>query len=246
MSPNLLSEMLHEKLHELILETSAGDRLLSEPKLAQQFGVSRATLREAMRTFETQGFIYRRQGVGTFVIHPSQVIETGLEELESIHSLAKQIGLHVEMGAYQFDRRDADKDEREIFGLPRGDKVVEVTWVMEAESRPAAYLVDILPESVLSLDTLHRDFNGSVLDLLLDRDDFSLTTSRTEINAVAAEPEIAKALGIQRRDVVLYFEAHLYSGDGRVVDCSYSYYLPGYFKFHVIRRVGQGRRRTKR
>jgi GntR family transcriptional regulator len=73
------SLILHEKIKELILKTPAGDRLLTEPALAKQLGVSRATLREAMRTFETEGLIRRQQGVGTFVVHPSQVIETGLE-----------------------------------------------------------------------------------------------------------------------------------------------------------------------
>ena len=51
-----------------------------------------------MRTFETQGLIYRHQGSGTFVIHPSQVIDTGLEVLESIETLSKRIGLEVSMG----------------------------------------------------------------------------------------------------------------------------------------------------
>jgi GntR family transcriptional regulator len=54
---------------------------------------------------------------------------------------------------------------------------------------------------------------------------------------VAASAKVAKALGIQRGDVVLCFEATLYTAEGRVVDYSHSYYLPGYFKFHVVRRV---------
>ena len=35
-----------------------------------------------MRTFETQGLIRRRQGSGTYVVHPAQVMESGLEVLE--------------------------------------------------------------------------------------------------------------------------------------------------------------------
>ena len=37
------------------------------------------------------------------------------------------------------------------------------------------------------------------------------------------------------------FIARLYATDGRVVDYSHSYFLPGYFHFHVVRRVS-GRR----
>ena len=236
-SSQSLSHRLHESLREIIESTPPGERLLTEPKLAKQLGVARATLREAMRTFETQGLLHRKQGVGTFVIHPSRVIRTGLEVLESIHTVADRIDLEVKTGDYQVERRLGNENEIEILGLEEGANIVQVSWVIEAESRPVAYLVDILPEDVLSEKEIQRNFNGSILDLLLDKG-LSLSTSRTEINAVAASPEIARALGIQRGDVLLYFKATLYSTQGRVVDHSYSYYLPGYFKFHVVRRVG--------
>lgn len=237
-SARTLSQQLHDYLRQIIAATLPGERLPSEPKLARQLGVSRATLREAMRTFETQGLILRRQGVGTFVIHPSGVIETGLEELKSIHSLAQQIDLPVQMGDYHVEVRPASEKECAVLGLEEDKQVIQVTWVMEAESRPVAYLVDILPVDVLSMEEIQEDFNGSVLDLLIDKGNIPLSTSRTEINAVAAKPDIARALGIQRGDVILFFEAILYSARGRAVDLSYSYYLPGYFRFHVVRRVG--------
>jgi GntR family transcriptional regulator len=233
-----LSQQLHEHLRQVIAATSPGERLPSEPKLARQLGVSRATLREAMRIFETQGLIHRRQGVGTFVIHPSGVIETGLEVLESIHTMAERIGLEVDVGTHQIESRPPNDKEISSLGLEEGTEVIQITWVMEAESRPVAYLVDILPEDVIPIKDIRKDFNGSILDLLIEKNGISLSTSRTEVNAVAAPPEVARALGIQRGDVVLYFEATLYSTEGKAVDYSYSYYLPGYFKFHVIRRVG--------
>ena len=239
-----LSQSLHDRLRQLIFDTDPGERLPSEPKLAQQMGVSRATLREAMRTFETQGIIHRKQGVGTFVIHPQQIIETGLEALESIHAIANRLGLVVQMGDYQVDHRLPTEEESQELDLKRDQKVVAVSWVMEAEGRPVAYLVDVLPDDVLPAREVHREFTGSILDLLLRRDDLALTTSRAEISAVAAEPEIARSLGIQRRDVLLYFESRLYDKGGRVIDYSYSYYLPGYFKFHVVRQIDQiGHRR---
>lgn len=235
-----LSQQLHEQLGEVIAETPSGGKLPSEPELAKQLGVSRATLREAMRIFETQGFIHRRQGVGTFVIPPGHVIETGLEVLESLHTQAERMRLEVQVGPYYIVRVAADKKQAEEFGIEKGDPLLEVTWVMETQGRPVAFLVDLLPEDVLDKTELQKNFNGSVLDLLMHRTDLMLTTSRTEISAVSASAEIARALGIQRGDVVLCFEATLYTADGRVVDCSHSYYLPGYFKFHVVRRVGRG------
>jgi GntR family transcriptional regulator len=48
---------------------------------------------------------------------------------------------------------------------------------------------------------------------------------------------VARALGIQRGDVLLNFVADLYTESGRIVDHSQSYFLPGFFRFHIIRRL---------
>lgn len=201
-------------------------------------GVSRATLREAMRTFEGQGLIRRRQGVGTFVVSHNHVIESGLEVLQSIESLAAKIGLEVTLGTLQVMRLSANQDQAAILSVPEATPLLEVSRVIQAEGRPVAYLIDLLPEEFLTLDDLQDGFTGSVIDFLLKRGSPPLVNSLTEIHAVAASPEIARALEIQRGDVLLMFTACLFSGEGRVVDYSYSYFLPGYFRFHVVRRVG--------
>lgn len=232
------SQRLHEELGKIIAETPPGDRLLTEPELAKQLKVSRATLREAMRTFETQGLIYRHQGSGTFVIHPTQVIDTGLEVLESIETLSKRIGLEVTMGDLQVAHQPASDEYAKALTISPESPILYVSRVIQAEGRPVAYLVDIVPDEVLPQEVLKQGFTGSMLDLLLKRGVPALVSSRCEINAVQAESEVAKALRIQRGDVLLRFVAYLYSTNGRVVDFSYSYFLPGYFNFHVIRRVG--------
>lgn len=232
------SQRLHRDLGAVIASAKPGERLPSEPELAKRLGVSRATLREAMRTFETQGLIRRKQGSGTYVSHPSAVIKTGLETLESLETLARRIGLEVTLGAWQLERRPSTEEECQALNLNDGCEVVVVTRVMHAEDRPVAYLVDILPTEVMSPEEVKTAFTGSVLDLLLAREDLTLNSSHTEINAVNASPEVARAMGIQRGDVLLRLIAHLYTSDERVVAYSHSYFLPGYFHFHLIRRVG--------
>jgi GntR family transcriptional regulator len=207
------SQRLHESLGEIISAAKPGERLPSEPKLARQLGVSRATLREAMRTYETHGVLHRRQGSGTFVVHPTQVFDSGLEVLESIETMAQRIGLAVSMGDFVVERRSPTKDEVNLFGITSESEVSQLSRIIIADDRPIAYLIDMESQAI--------------------------TSSRSEINAVNAPRDIARALGIQSGDVLVRIEASLYSNSGQVVDYSYSYFLPGYFRFHILRRVGQ-------
>jgi GntR family transcriptional regulator len=229
---------LQSELAGMINSLPAETRLPSEPTLAKQMGVSRATLREAMRSFEGQGMIRRRQGVGTFVAARVPVMDAGLEVLESIETIALRSGLTVKMGELQVELVEADEELARLLKLETGSKITQVRRIIFTEARPIAFLVDMLPADILGVDELRSGFTGSVLDLLLRRGDPKLTQSRTEIKAIGATAEVARALQIQREAVLLYFAAQLQAQDNRVVDYSSSYFLPGYFRFHVVRRVG--------
>jgi GntR family transcriptional regulator len=230
---------LQSELAEMIKALPAEARLPSEPTLAKQMGVSRATLSEAMRSFETQGMIRRRQGVGTFVVAKVPVLDTGLEVLESIETIAQRSGLTVAMGELQVQHVEADEELAAALNLEPGAELTRIARIIFTDHRPIAYLVDTLPMDFLAIAELKSGFTGSVLDLLLRRGDPKLTQSRAEIKAIGASPEVARLLQIQRGDVLLHFAAQLYSDDSRVVDYAISYFLPGYFRFHVVRRVGK-------
>ena len=55
------------QLELLLRNAEPGERLPSEPALAKRFDVSRTTIREVMSQLETEGFVQRRQGSGTYV-----------------------------------------------------------------------------------------------------------------------------------------------------------------------------------
>jgi len=230
-------QRLQTDLAAMIEKLPPGSRLPSEPDLAKNLGVSRATLREAMRMFETQGLIRRRQGAGTFVVGRPPVIEGGLEVLESMLTLARRTGLDVGPGPVTIENHLADEETAQALAVETGARIVRVSRTMSADSRPVAYLVDMLPEDVLRADELTSKFDGSVLDYLRQRGD-PLTISRANITATNATADVAKMLEIQRGDVLLQFSAKLFTASGKVVDFSHSYFLPGYFKFHIVRRVG--------
>jgi GntR family transcriptional regulator len=229
---------LQGELAEMINSLPAETRLPSEPTLAKQLGVSRATLREAMRSFECQGMIRRRQGVGTFVAAKVPVMDSGLEVLESLETIALRSGLTVRMGELHVQQVAADEETERALKLMVGSKVTQVSRIIFTDNRPIASLLDTLPADILAVDEFPSGFTGSVLDLLLRRGNPKLTHSRTEIKAIGATSEVARALQIQRDAVLLQFTALLFADEGRAVDYSISYFLPGYFRFHVVRRVG--------
>ena len=234
---NFPFQRLQTDLAALINKTPAGSRLPSEPDLAKQLGVSRATLREAMRSFETQGLIRRRQGSGTFVVGKVEALDGGLEVLESLETIAKRQGLEVSVSDLNIESTVADEEMASFLNVAVGAKLTRVRRVIRADSRPVAYLVVTLPEDVLYAKDLPADFHGSVLDFLLSRGD-SLTSSRANVSAIGATADVAKPMEIQRGDVLLHFHAQLFNAEGKIVDYSLSYFIPGYFHFHIVRKVG--------
>lgn len=228
-----------DELGDVIGKLDPGSYLPSEPKLAKQLGVSRATLREAMRVFEGRGLIIRRQGVGTLVTTQPQIIESGIETLESVESQAKRVGLQVEMADLNIERRPPTAQEKQSFRLVDGAVVVEVARVIESEERPVAYLIDVLPEGLFPTNNEDGEFRGSVLDLMIQRKHPSISHAQTEVTALSAPPHVAQHLQIQRGDVLLCLEGWLYTQGGVIIDHSFSYFLPGTFRFQVRRRPAE-------
>ena len=67
--PRVAEEIVHQ-LRGLILrgEYAVGDKLPPERKLAEELGVNRASLREAIKSLEHMGLVKTRQGDGTRVL----------------------------------------------------------------------------------------------------------------------------------------------------------------------------------
>jgi len=232
-------QRLQKALGERIKKTDPGGKLPPEPELARQLGVSRSTLREAMRSFEAQGLLLRHQGKGTFVMDTSGVFETGLEVLESLETIADRLGLVVSMDGLTVTEISATKKFKELFSLDGNLRLINISRVIRTDQRPVAFLQDILPSEIIHDEALQEQgFSGSVLDVLNKRGDLVLDRSSTEIQAVSAPQSVARALQIQRGDVLLFIEADLFTKDGRIIDHSYSYFLPGYFRFRVNRTIG--------
>lgn len=79
-----------------------GEKLPAQEELSQEYGVSMMTLRHAMDILEQEGFIIRKQGMGTFVSKkakdwgPVLVVEDEIQTREVLKEIISNLGFRVE------------------------------------------------------------------------------------------------------------------------------------------------------
>ena len=230
-------DQVERALASRIATMAPGEQFPPEPELAKELGVSRATLRDALRTFAERGILVRQQGVGTFVASTLPILETGLEVLESLDRMAQRLDLDIQMAHLDVIERPASPEERRGLDLQAPTEVLVVDRVIAMEGRPVADLRDVVPTGYLGKDDLGDAFRGSVLDVLLARGTPPLTVSRTELMAVNAGETQSAWLEVDLGAALLRLRAQLFTYNERVVDYSLSTFVPGHFRFHVVRQV---------
>src|SRR6476661_6448755 len=98
-----------------------GAQLPPEPQLAGELGVSRPTLREALRSLEDEGVVTRSRGAGTFLSHRPR-----LRNNFGVSDAIRQAGMEPgQRNAVTSIVRVPD-DERERLGLGADEQVVVV------------------------------------------------------------------------------------------------------------------------
>jgi GntR family transcriptional regulator len=234
-----LSQQAHLYLRELI-ETGSyqpGQRLPSQDELAAQLGISRLTLRDALRSLEQEGLIQVRHGIGTFV-SPSYEhrLESGLERLESIVELAARQGSQVTFDDLHVTQEPASKELAVALQVPTGTLLTRVGRTLRVGSRPAAYMLDMAPASLLAPQEIDSAFDGSVLNLLKQRSDLYLSHAIADIQAISAGDELGTRLKVKPKQAIQLLEETLYNRDGVPVEFSRNYFVPDFFQFRVVRR----------
>ena len=131
-------------------------------------------------------------------------------------------------------------DHKEIVGLncDPGEQVLSVARTILIDKRPVAHLWDAVLTKYLRKEELGEMFHGSVLDIFLKRGRPLLTHSFTGLAAVSVDRTLARQFEVPQKTPLLKLEAKLFTQDNIVVDYSISYFVPDYFDFHVIRRIG--------
>ncbi|MHC6591534.1 GntR family transcriptional regulator [Arthrobacter sp. C152] len=174
-----------------------GAFLASEPELASKYGVSRETLRAALRQLEDVGLIVRRKGQGTRVVRlqPVQEFHT---KLSSIEELA-QYGRTAERSIISIRETAVDGHVADELGVPEGTirTVITSTRRDSAEGgRPSSWAkVYLSPEDASLIHGELQDSDRLVADLVAERTGRQVNRVLQQIKATVLEEEAAKALG---------------------------------------------------
>lgn len=117
-----------------------GDRLPPETQMAEQLGVSRATIREVYVRLLAQGVIVRRHGFGTFVgqmpIQDDQTFQAGFA-----HSI-KAAGLVPTVEILSVDRITVADEQAHHFGCPVGTEISRTLRLFRASGDPVVLIED--------------------------------------------------------------------------------------------------------
>ena len=214
-----------------------GEQLPSENELATQLGISRPTLREALRDLESEGAVVRKHGVGTFIAAGYEHrLESGLERLESVLALATRQGMKIGCQDLHVEGQSASLEIAEKLQIPPGSPLTSVSRVIVVDRKPSAFMQDVVPVSILAPEEVDCSFNGSVLDLLKQKHDLSAAWAVADIVALDADAPLAAKLGVPTGQALLLLEEMLYNGEATPLEFSRNYFIPDRFRFQIMRR----------
>lgn len=143
--PEPLWYQVEEAIHALVKsgEWPTGSQIPAEPRLGTMFGVSRITLRHALRNLEEHGLLRRERGRGTFV--RSTKLVAGTRELTSFTQEMGNLGLVVGARLLDFGLTTADAAAAAALEIEEGDPVVRIRRLRLGNDAPIGIQTAQLP-----------------------------------------------------------------------------------------------------
>jgi GntR family transcriptional regulator len=239
-----LYRQVERRIEDLLLQGryKAGDRIPPEAELVDALGVSRVTVRAGLARLVERGLLERRRGSGTFLVRPPNGarLQAGLERLETYTVHAERLGLKLDSRDLSIEAVGASADEAGALEVPEGSPLVKVSRVLLVEGKPAAWMVDVVPEGVVGVEEVGERFrpDAMLLDLLVS-EGVPVGFSQMYIEAAMIRPEdpVGRRLGLDDLSAALSLTQTMYLADGRPVQWSRDTFLPGHLNLHVVREL---------
>lgn len=204
-----LYEQIEAILRDRIRSMQPGERLPSDRDLAQEFGVSFVTARQAVSRLAADGLVERHVGRGTFVA--SARLEKNMSGLTSFSEDMGRRGLAVHSKVLECDVRPASRDVAQALQIAENSPVVHIRRVRLADHTPMT--IEAVSLYALAFPGLaDEDFSRqSLYEVLERRYGVVLTVARGILSAVAPTTEEAQMLGITRATPLLVVRRTAYN-----------------------------------
>ncbi|HET9801947.1 MAG TPA: GntR family transcriptional regulator [Candidatus Acidoferrum sp.] len=190
-----------------------GDAVSSERDLAKMHQVSLMTARHALASLEQEGLVERRRGIGTFVATPKIHFNKLMSYTEQMAARSLNAGSKI----LSLKIIDNEPEVAARLSLAPNDPIIKLERLRHAADEPFA-----LETCYLSA----KDFPG-LLNAPLGRESLFATIERNynvklgyadeEVDATAADPQIADILAVPRRDPLLRIRQLIYSTTGKAL-----------------------------
>lgn len=201
-------------------ELKPGDLVASERELARTHKVSLMTARHALAGLEREGIVERRRGAGTFVTAP----KIHFNKLMSYTEHMSSRGLSPRSKVLVAKVVESEPEVAARLGLPGTAKLVRIERLRLTGEEPFALETCYLPASDF-LGLASAPLGRTSLFGTLEHDyDVELAYADEEVNATAAEANVAELLAVPRGASVLRIRQVIYSTTGKATIYAVGFY----------------------
>ncbi len=229
--PQQLADALRARIRAK--EWDAGEQLPTEAELVTRYGVSRATVRQAIKDLEGQGLVAVHRGRGTFMADRAG-ISAGMQELASISATIAEMGLKPSMRYRRRTIRLATEPELGQFDLPSGAEVLDIQRKILADGQTVAFSYDVLPRWAFPADFRTSQLRGSVFGFLAEHGGPRPTRAVAQVHAVRSD-SIGWDDETGGHQLYILLDQLQVDEQGRPFMHSRSFFLEGKFNFTVVR-----------
>lgn len=206
-----------------------GQRLPSERDLADDYEVSRMTLRQAITLLVEEGILERRVGSGTYVA--SHRVQEKMRGTTSFTEIVRSQGKTPSSQLISYQRKTANETEIQQLQLKATDTVVRMERVRFADNVPLVFEVASIPEKLIQSFN-QEDITEHFFQTLTDNG-YEIGKSQQTIYAKNASERVANYLKVPKNHAVLALTQVSCFTDGRPFEYVHSQYVGDRFEFYL-------------
>jgi GntR family transcriptional regulator len=236
-SPSL-TDQAKAHIKEMILNGEFEDgRIPSESDLANELGVSRTTIRDALSRLEIEGSVFRKQGSGTFVNRPILQIKSRLDEIWSYEAVLEAHGYQPSVRLLGVREALPAEPVRAVLGLEPDDKVTIVQKLFTEDSEPVIFTENQIPSRSVPGDLDLGQLTIPVYELVEVCSGKRLNYYLSEVVPMIADEELSHLLNVQVNTPLLALEEIGYDDDNEPIFWARSLFRDDLVRFRMIRRT---------